>query len=116
MLFVSNGLEKFIDIVNTPYSYEMKITQNLLSQQKQEAIIKSLLWKTVIDIFQKKKQFDITESLVSVKIVGKKFTLTVNNPLLVHELHMLEKEISTLFIQKLTNVGIIIDTPIIRYK
>lgn len=79
---------------------------NTLSSQKKAAIIKSLLWNTCVDTFQKERNIDITEKIVSVKKNTSNFLITFNNPLLKQEYIFLEEIISQTFHKKLSKMWI----------
>ncbi|MCP4523733.1 MAG: hypothetical protein GY828_05980 [Candidatus Gracilibacteria bacterium] len=94
----------------------MKISENLLSKQKQEAIIKSLLWNSIVEVFNNEKKIDITEGLVSIKKSGSTLRVTSNNPLLSQEFIYLDDKIQKLFKNKVIKIGIILGDCEIKYK
>lgn len=84
----------------------MDLGNNFLSSQKKAAICKSLLWNTCVEVFQKERNIDITEKIVSVKKNNSHFLITFNNPLLKQEYLFLEEKISEIFHKKLSKMWI----------
>jgi hypothetical protein len=79
----------------------MDLGNNYLSSQKKSAIAKSLLWNVFVEVFQQKKNIDISDKIVSVKKNISSFTITIHNPLLKQEYLFLENDISEIFHKKL---------------
>ena len=71
------------------------------SPQKKNAILKSLLWNSVLEIFKKEKNIDISEKMISIKKTETSFRITTNNPLLQQEFLYIENDISEVFHKKL---------------
>jgi len=76
------------------------------SPQKKSAILKSLLWNSVVEIFKKEKNIDISEKMVSIKKTETSFRITTNNPLLQQEFIYIENDISEVFHKKLSKMWI----------
>jgi hypothetical protein len=74
------------------------------SSQKKEAILKSLLWNSVVEIFKEEKDIDISEKMISIKKSEKTFRITTNNPLLQQEFIYIENHISEVFHKKLSKM------------
>jgi spore coat polysaccharide biosynthesis protein SpsF (cytidylyltransferase family) len=74
------------------------------SSQKKSAILKSLLWNSVVEIFKKEKNIDISEKIISIKKSEKIFRITTNNPLLQQEFLYIENHISEVFHKKLSKI------------
>ena len=76
------------------------------SPQKKAAILKSLLWNSVVEIFKKEKNIDISEKMISIKKSETSFRITTNNPLLQQEFLYIENDISEVFHKKLSKMWI----------
>lgn len=76
------------------------------SHQKKEAILKSLLWNSVLEIFKEEKNIDLSEQIISIKKSEKSFRITTNNPLLQQEFLYIENDISEVFHKKLSKMWI----------
>lgn len=94
----------------------MKIWENSLPKFKEEIIMKSLLWNSVVEIFATEKQIELTEKLISIKKSGNIFRITTNNPLLNQEFLFLDDKIKHLFHKKLTKIGINLENIQVKYK
>lgn len=91
----------------------MTIWDSIRRKQKEDLIIKSILWKTIIDVFKKEKNIDIEKYLVSIKINWKKIKVKTNKSVINYELKLLNEKIANIFQRKLENIWIrIIDIEI----
>jgi len=84
----------------------MQIDNSLRRKKQDELVIKSLLWKIVIDVFQEKKSLDITESLVSVTLKGSTFFVKTGKSLLNYELLQIKDIILESLETKMKKLGI----------
>lgn len=82
----------------------MKIENNSLPKFKEEIIMKSLLWNSVVEIFKQEKNIEITEKLISIKKSVNTFRITTNNPLLNQEFIYLDDKIKAKFYNKLQKI------------
>ena len=86
---------------------KMEIWKWKLLQWREEVIIKSILWNSVIDVFNTEKNIDITPYLISIRLNAKVIFIKTTNPLINTELLLLDHKIKKLFSEKLKKVGII---------
>jgi len=94
----------------------MKIWENSLPKFKEEIIMKSLLWNSVVEIFSTEKQIELTEKLISIKKSGNIFRITTNNPLLNQEFLFLDQKIKDLFANKLKKIWLDLENIQVKYK
>ena len=73
---------------------------------KQEIIIKSIIWNTIIDIFKDKKKIDITKYLVSIKLKWENILIKTNKPIINTELYLLNEEIKKASKDKLKKLSL----------
>ncbi len=72
--------------------------------QKKELIIKSIIWKTIIDLFKKEKNINISNYLISIKINWNKIIVKTKKPLINSELLMINDKIKKLSKDKFKNI------------
>lgn len=60
----------------------MKIWESINNNKREELIIKSIIWKTVIDEFKKEKSIDITSYLVSIRLKWNIVFIKTNKPII----------------------------------
>ena len=94
----------------------MKIENNSLPKFKEEIIMKSLLWNSVVEIFKQEKNIEITEKLISIKKSGNIFRITTNNPLLNQEFIYLDDKIKEIFYWKLQKIWFNAENIEVKYK
>ena len=85
----------------------MKIWDNLEWKSKKNLIIKSIIWKTIIDLFLEEKKIDITKYLISITINWNIIKIKTNKPIINAELLIINKKLKEKIIQKLKNLWII---------
>ena len=93
----------------------MDIWNSISRSNKEEAIIKSLVWNSVIIVFKEEKKIDLTTYLISVRLNGKRIFIKTNNPLINSELFLLDDKIKKLFSEKLKKVWIKFYDFVVRY-
>jgi hypothetical protein len=78
----------------------MQIWNALEWKNKQKVIIKSIVWKTIIDIFKQEKNIDITSYLISVTIKWNIFFIKTKKPIINTELNTINEIIKNNLIEK----------------
>jgi ERCC4-related helicase len=73
---------------------------------KQNVIIKSIIWNTIIEVFNVEKNIDITNYLNSIKINGEKITVKTTKPIINAELQTIDDKIKQSLIEKLWKLWI----------
>lgn len=68
---------------------------------KQEIIIQSIIWNTIIEIFKAKKNIDITSYLVSIKLKWENILIKTNKPVINTELYNYWEEIKKVSLSKI---------------
>jgi hypothetical protein len=84
----------------------MQIWNSIEWKNKQNVIIKSIIWKTIIDIFLVEKKIDITSYLTSVTIKWKNILIKTNKPIINTELLIIHDIIKNKIIEKLKKLWI----------
>ncbi|PID87588.1 hypothetical protein CSB07_00510 [Candidatus Gracilibacteria bacterium] len=84
----------------------MDLAKSIKNTGKEEVIIKSIVWNTIIGEFLKEKNIDITEYLVSISINKKTISVKTFNPLINSELLFIENKIKEESIKKITKLGL----------
>lgn len=71
----------------------MDVTQSLKRLGKLESVLRSLVFKSVVDVFNEKKQIDISSKIISVTQKNNTFYIKTQNPMINTELELLFPEI-----------------------
>jgi len=77
-----------------------------IALDKQEVFIKSTMWNSIIEVFKKEKNIDITDYLVSIQLRWKNILVKTNKPIFKSELMILDNKIKELFSKKILKIGI----------
>ncbi|PZM86608.1 hypothetical protein DLH72_00465 [Candidatus Gracilibacteria bacterium] len=77
-----------------------------LTPKKTELFIKSSVWNSIVEVFLDKKQIDVSNFLISVKISGKKIFIKTNKPIFNSEAILLEQEIISLLKTKIEKINL----------
>ena len=77
-----------------------------LSEQKKILFIKTSVWNSIKNIFQVKKDLDISKYLISIKILENKVIIRTNKPIFNSEAILLEDDIKWEINQKLKKAEI----------
>ena len=59
-----------------------------LNEKKTELFIKTSLWNSIIEVFLKEKNIDMSSYLVSIQIKNQTLLIKTNNPLINSELNL----------------------------
>jgi hypothetical protein len=86
-----------------------------LTKYKQDLFSKSIIWNSIIEVFQSEKNINITKYLVSIKIKWLIFLVKTDNPLINAELLNLDDKIKEVFMKKIKKTWIKIEKLEIRY-
>ena len=70
------------------------------TEEKKKLFIKTSVWNSLIEMFQKEKDIDISEFLVSIKISEKDIIIKTNKPILNSELILLQSDLKNILIEK----------------
>ena len=84
----------------------MDLKKTVKASWRQEAIIKSLVWNAVIEVFQEKKDIDITPYLWSIQIKQKTILIKTTKSIMKSEMIMLDNLIREKIEEKFKKVGI----------
>jgi hypothetical protein len=84
----------------------MQIWDSLNSRGKEQTIIKSLVWKTIIDIYKNEKKIDITSYLISIQIKKTTIFIKTNKPIINTELLTISNKIKESSRQKFLSVWV----------
>lgn len=78
-------------------------------------IIKSIVWKSVVELFKSEKNIDISSFVISVKISWDTILIKTNKPLINSELTLLNNSLFTILNEKFDKMGIKFDKLEIKY-
>ena len=84
----------------------MDLKKTVKASWRQEAIIKSLVWNSVIEVFQEKKDIDVTPYLSSIQIKEKIILIKTNKSIMKSEMIMLDNFIQEKIEDKFKKIGI----------
>ena len=79
----------------------MDIANSIRRSGKQEVIIQSIIWNTIIEIFETEKNIDIRRYLVSIKLKWENILVKTNKPIINTELYLLNEQIKKVSQDKL---------------
>jgi len=79
----------------------MKIANSIRRSWKEEVIIQSIIWNTIIEIFESEKSIDIKKYLVSIKLKWENILVKTNKPIINTELYLLNDTIKKISQDKL---------------
>ena len=79
----------------------MEIWNGIRRAWKEDVIIQSIIWNTLISIFKSKKNIDITKYLVSIKLKWENILIKTNKPIINTELYFINEEIKKVSKDKL---------------
>lgn len=71
---------------------------------RKEVIIKSIIRKSIIDLFKEEKNIDISSYLISIKIKSTQIFIKTKNPLINTELLNINDKIKNISSKKLRNI------------
>ncbi len=71
------------------------------NKNKNKLIIKSIIWKTIIDLFKKEKNMDISNYLISITIKWKNIIIKTKKPIINTELLLINDNIKDISKKKL---------------
>jgi hypothetical protein len=74
------------------------------NKNKKELIIKSIIWKTIIDLFKKEKDIDISSYLMSITIKWKNIIIKTKKPIINTELLLINDNIKDISKKKLKKI------------
>ena len=83
---------------------------------KQDVIVKSIIWNTIIDIFNAEKNIDITSFLSSIQLLWDIVLIKTNKPIINSELIILNKQIKKASVEKLKKLWLKFRDFEIKYK
>ena len=85
----------------------MDLASSIHNTWKQEIIIKSIIWNTIITIFKEEKNIDITSYLVSIKLKWANILVKTNKPIINTELYLLSSKIASQSKKKIKNLWLV---------
>lgn len=84
----------------------INVWDSLRRKWKEDVIIKSIIWNTIIDIFNTEKNIDITPYLVSIQLKWTNILVKTNKPVVNTELFNLSDKIKKASKEKLLKIWI----------
>jgi len=82
----------------------MDLGKAIKSIWREEVIIKSIIWNTIISEFKNEKWIDVTPYLVSIRLKNKVVFIKTTKPLINSELLLIEKEIKENSLKKISKL------------
>ena len=83
---------------------------------KQEQVVKSVIWNSIISDFKEKKHIDLTPYLISIKITNNTVFIKTSKPIINQELVNINDFLEKNVILKLSKLGFKYDKIKIRYN
>ncbi|NUJ97251.1 hypothetical protein HGA92_00510 [Candidatus Gracilibacteria bacterium] len=93
----------------------MHIGDSIRRKNRETLVIKSLIWKTIVDIFKEKKAIDITDFIISITFRGSVIFVKTSKPMINYELLNIQDTIKNETQIKLKKIGIVIKDMEIRF-
>jgi len=84
----------------------MELWNSINRLGKQEVIIQSIIWNTIIEVFKSKKNMDITSYLISIKLKWENILVKTSKPIINNELYLYSEEIKKSSLSKLEKIWI----------
>lgn len=84
----------------------MEIWNSLRRNSKELVILKSVLWKIVLDVYKSEKNIDISHYLVSITVRGSVFFVKTNKPIINQDLNNFKGTILHIFDEKMKKLWI----------
>lgn len=94
----------------------MQLWDSIRRAWKDEVVIKSIIWNTIIEVFKAEKNIDITDYLISVRLMWEAILVKTNKPLINTELILLNENIKKASLVKLKKLGLRLKDFEIKYK
>lgn len=82
----------------------LKLSESLKKSWREEVIIKSIIWNTLIWEFQEKKEIDITSYLISIRLKKNIVFIKTTKPLINSEILLIEKQVKEKSIKKISRL------------
>lgn len=93
----------------------MDIGDSIRRKNRETVVIKSIVWKTIVDIFKEKKAIDITDFIISITFRGSVIFVKTNKPTINYELLNIQDTIKNETQIKLKKIWIVIKDMEIRF-
>jgi len=84
----------------------MKIWDSIRRKWREDAVIQSIVWTSIIEVYKEKKEIDITPYLDSISIRGKTVLVKTKKPIINTELWNIASEIIEAYTKRLLKMGI----------
>lgn len=94
----------------------MKISDSIRRSWKEDMIIKSIIYNTIIEIFESEKKIDIKNYLISIQNLSWTFLVKTNKAIINSELYLLNSEIKEKSLKKLNKMWFKFKEFDIKYK
>lgn len=98
------------------FKKNMTIWNSLRKRWKEDVVIKSIVWTSIIEIFKTEKNIDLTTYLVSINIRWFSIIITTNKPIINAELLLLNDKILEKTKDRIKKIGLIFRNMEIKYK
>lgn len=83
----------------------MDILRTKKYKKKEHIIIKSIIFKTIVDLFFQIKGIYISQDIISIKLFNKKITINTNKSILAYELSLMNDLITLDLEKKFANIS-----------
>ena len=82
----------------------MQLSDSIKRSWKEDTIIKSIIWNTIIEVFEWQKKIDIKDYLISIQNLSWTFLVKTTKPIINSELYLLNENIKTKSLEKLNRM------------
>jgi len=84
----------------------MKVGDSIRRKWREDTVIQSIVWTSIIEVYKKKKQIDITPYLDSISLSGNTILVKTKNPIVNTELSNIVSEIQEVSQKRLLKIGV----------
>lgn len=92
------------------------LLKSLNKTNKTSKVIESIIYNSIIEVFMDKKNIDIKDYIISIKIINNIIIISTNKPIINSEIKILEEDIIKNIQKKIKNIWIIFDNFKFKYK
>lgn len=84
----------------------MKIWDSIRRKWREDAVIQSIIWTSIIEVYKEKTWIDVTPYLESISLSGKTILIKTKKPIINTELSNIIPDISAVYTKRLLKMGI----------
>lgn len=84
----------------------MKIWDSIRRKWREDTVIRSIVWTSIIEVYKEKKGIDVTKYLESISLSGKYILIKTKKPIINTELWHISWDIENIYQKRLLKIGI----------